>query len=646
MTRDAAAGAHRRCARRIASIALAALLWIVALAPRAVGHEPGPSADPWRRDGLVVDRVSWTFSSSPIPPDADADWREATLPLRWRKPDDVPLVQIWFRLRFAVSESGQAPLALYVPKLGNGGTVWLNGRRVGEVRTMDERTQVRWFRPFLFPIRDDLLRVGDNEIVVRQVTRDARNVLRPMVVGPLDALVERHERTRFWQHTTATIAVWFCVPMGLFLIALWWRRREEGLHAIFGVACLLWALRSASFVVEVVPVALWFPWRLLYYVGTGGFIAAMTIGLAWFADHRPRLLPRIALAYWAVGPLTFLVVGWPAQFLLDQVWLLGFLPMTGWAVAVLARAWWRSRSPSRAVLLLAIAAAIAIALHDYLLGLDPRLLPWGNIFGLHLAAPLVLAALGTHLLDRFVRSAQAAESLAQLLEQRVAARERELADNFARLRVLERERAHNEERERIMRELHDGVGSQLLSSLVTVERGAADREDVARMLRECLDDMRLALDTLTPGSADLGGALGNLRWRLAPRLEAAGIANRWRLQSLPDELPVSPHHALQLLRIVQEALANVIKHAGATRVEVGAALRGDVLEIEVVDDGAGFDAARPTGGRGLRNMRRRAHEAGATLSVEPVPGGGTRVRVLHPVSPPVDHQGEAPYASR
>jgi signal transduction histidine kinase len=115
----------------------------------------------------------------------------------------------------------------------------------------------------------------------------------------------------------------------------------------------------------------------------------------------------------------------------------------------------------------------------------------------------------------------------------VAARERELAANFERLRALELGRAHAEERERIMRELHDGVGSQPLSSLAAVERGAADSGAVARMLRECLDDMRLAIDTLAPGSADLGGALGNLRWRLSPRLEAAGIASRWRRSRCP-----------------------------------------------------------------------------------------------------------------
>jgi signal transduction histidine kinase len=411
----------------------------------------------------------------------------------------------------------------------------------------------------------------------------------------------------------------------------------------------MWALRSMSFVVESFPLSMWFAWRTVYYVATGGFIALMAIGLARFAGRDPRWLAPLAVGWWAAGPLLFLAFGWPIREQLDQVWLLGFVPLMLYAVVALARAWWRERHGAQLLLLASVVAATGMALHDYVIGLDPQLLPSRSFFGMHLAAPVVLAALGAHLLDRFVRSLEQAESLARSLEQRIATRERELARNFARLRVLERERVLADERQRIMREMHDGVGSQLLTSLAMVERGAADRDDVARMLRECLDDMRLAIDTLTPESADLGGALGNLRYRSAPRFEAMGVHARWRLASLPDTLPVTPHQTLQMLRIVQESLANVLKHARASSVEVSATVEEGVLVIEVADDGVGFDGTRESSGRGLRNMRRRATEARATLGIGPREGGGTRVRIARPLSsdaPPGDdaagHQGDAP----
>jgi signal transduction histidine kinase len=585
-------------------------------------------ADPSLPGGLLIRRVRWILSdSATAPPDDAPGWRTAELPLRWQHPDEGRLSAAWFRASFELDDPARMLLGLYLPKFGNGGTVWLNGHVVGAVRTVDERVQVRWFRPFLFTVHSDLLRPGRNELLVRQQTRDPRNVFRSLEIGPLDLLAERHDALLFWQHTMATPAAWFCLLVGLFMIGVWWRRSDEVLFAVFGVSCLMWSIRSLSFIVEVIPLQHWFAWRALHHVATGGFIALMAIGLAWFAGRHPRILVPVAIGYWAAGVAVFLLIGWPARDWLDRFWVLGFLPLMVYSVGALAGTWWREREGSQLALLIAILCAIAMALHDYAIGRDPSLLPASTFFGMHVAAPVVLASLGAHLLDRFVRSLQGFETLTRSLEQRVAAREHELAVNFMRLRSLERERALADERQRIMREMHDGVGSQLLSSLAMVERGAADRDDIARMLRECLDDMRLAIDTLTPVAADLGGALGNLRYRLAPRFDALGIRNRWDLQSLPDHLPVNPHDSLQLLRIVQESLANVLKHARARAVSVRASVEAGQLVLEVSDDGVGFDTGVEGPGRGLRNMRRRAADAGATLVIDGSSAGGTRVRI-------------------
>jgi signal transduction histidine kinase len=614
--------------------------------PRVAGTWPGPStasgvdaaaawddasADPRMPGALRIARVRWIVSDSVTAPPEDAPgWQTSNLPLRWTRPDDGRVVGVWYRANFQIDDPGGVLLALYLPKFGNGGTVWLNGHLVGAVRTMDERVQVRWFRPFLFTVRSDLLLPGRNELLFRQQTRDPNNVFRSFTIGPLDELGARHGWLHFWQHTSAALAAWFCLLIGLFMIGVWWRRRDEALLAVFGSACLLWSIRSMSFIVEVIPVQAWFAWRTLYYFSTGGFIALMAIGLAWFAaGKRPGTLVPIALGYWALGVAAFVVLGWPVRDWLDRVWMLGFMPLTLYAVARLAGTWWRERAGSQLLLLLSILCATAMAVHDYLVARNPSLLPGSAFFGMHLAAPVMLTALGAHLLDRFVRSLQSFEALTRSLEQRVAAREHELAVNFARLQALERERTLADERQRIMREMHDGVGSQLLSSLAMVERGAADRGDIARMLRECLDDMRLAIDTLTPGSADLGGALGNLRYRLEPRFDALGIRSRWDLQSLPDHLPVNPHDSLQLLRIVQETLANVVKHAHARSVGVRALVDSDRLVLEIVDDGDGFDPGPQVPGRGLRNMKRRAAEVGATLRIARASPRGTCVRVVY-----------------
>jgi signal transduction histidine kinase len=98
----------------------------------------------------------------------------------------------------------------------------------------------------------------------------------------------------------------------------------------------------------------------------------------------------------------------------------------------------------------------------------------------------------------------------------------------------------------------------------------------------------------------------------------------------PDELPALPAAVeVAALRIAQEAMTNVARHAGATRCEVALAL-GDGLRIEVRDDGAGVNGAKP--GVGTVSMQERAGELGGTLAIEPADGGGTVVRAVLPLA--------------
>ena len=101
------------------------------------------------------------------------------------------------------------------------------------------------------------------------------------------------------------------------------------------------------------------------------------------------------------------------------------------------------------------------------------------------------------------------------------------------------------------------------------ERGALDPKGVAQVLREAIDDMRLAIDTLSPGRDGLLEALGNLRYRLEPRFRAAGVELRFTYRDLPDGLDVPQDAALQILRVLQEALTNVLKHARARQATRG-----------------------------------------------------------------------------
>lgn len=204
---------------------------------------------------------------------------------------------------------------------------------------------------------------------------------------------------------------------------------------------------------------------------------------------------------------------------------------------------------------------------------------------------------------------------------------RSLEEKHAEVLELQRRQVLGEERERIMRDMHDGIGGLLVSTLATLEAGETDPDEIGQALRAALDDLRLMIDSLDPLEEDnLSQALGMYRARILPRLADVGLEVDWQVADLPSIPDFGPHKVLQVLRILQEAVTNVIKHAKATglAVRVGAASGpSPCVRIEVRDNGAGIrEDSRE--GRGLHNMYRRAESIGGALQIESTPAG-TRV---------------------
>jgi signal transduction histidine kinase len=241
---------------------------------------------------------------------------------------------------------------------------------------------------------------------------------------------------------------------------------------------------------------------------------------------------------------------------------------------------------------------------------------------------VILVGFGSSLVARFVASLDRAKAQSRELEQRVQAKSDELARNYERLRDLERQRTIASERERIMREMHDGLGGHLVSTLARVEGRSATLEDAADGLRMALADMRVVIDSLDPGLPDLAALLGVFRGRMGPLLEDAGIDFSWRSELSAREF--GPETSLQVLRILQEIFTNAVRHAQARSIRLEAREEPGHVTIDVRDDGHGFDPA-PARGRGLANIKHRANQIGAELQVSS-DASGTRILLSLPLS--------------
>ncbi len=584
-----------------------------------------------RAEPLTV--VDWAQTTAGAKPAADAPWKTFDLPLRWTAAEDAPLQSVALRLRFRLSAQPTDAWALLLKLDTTGGRVSVNDRVIGEIRMADDFTDVQWRRPHLLAIDPSVLIAGDNVILIQTTYRGGVHALAGVEVGPLTQLSTLYERQFFLSSTLPWIGGTLAALLALIFGVLWLRRRETTL-GLLTLAALLWVARSLFFVIETVPLDARIWMQALFYGSTGIFAAVMTTALLRLAGREVRRDFWLPLVYGVLGPLLLIVTNRNAAPYLDDWWLPGLIMIAGTALfyAVLSRV--RHRERLQIVVVAAIAIAIAASIHDY--ALVRGWLPLGNSLALHWAGPLLLVALAAPLVDRFMRVLSDAELARTDLETRVREREQMLKRNYERLREGERMQATAAERQRIMQDMHDGLGSQLLSSLMLVERGALSQHQVAQILRESIDDMRLAIDALAQGNTDLLASLGNLRFRMEPRFRAAGIELTWDARGLPEELNINPDAVLPILRIVQEALTNALKHSHARAVSVvltvDPADDGPWLQVRVTDNGRGIAGER-VGGRGLLNMRSRAGKIGAQLKLESVPGAGTRVKLTYRLEP-------------
>ena len=455
--------------------------------------------------------------------------------------------------------------------------------------------------------------------------------LYPPILASIDQ-VEPWAARRLWQKGEyQLIAGWTTFLLGLLAVMMVLRSQERSFAAWLAVLCFSWsALAAYALVLE-------YPWggtiRMIAFFAINSLVSTALLGFvdAWSRRPLPWLQP-VALLAW-----TLLVV-------VSAYWLI-FRPMpegydapamiwsvftTVMGVAVVLRLVWhfvsvREDRRIEAALLSIVAVCIVL---DAL----------GTYFGLNTgdyviqSAPVLLFALVAAFIQRNFTLFQSARDLNAHLAARLAEREIELQAAQTREHDRVRLQAHNDERRRIMRDMHDGLGSQLMGMLLAARRGKAEPAAVAEGLQSVIDEMRLMIDSMDSVGESLASALTTFQDRVRPRIEAAGLVLVWK-NLLDTPLPdYPPRVVLQVFRILQEAVNNALKHSGGSRIEisVGPAEDAGSVRLTISDNGKGYSEAS-TSGHGLRNMKTRATLIGATLTLNGSDTGTDVVLMLRPV---------------
>ena len=218
--------------------------------------------------------------------------------------------------------------------------------------------------------------------------------------------------------------------------------------------------------------------------------------------------------------------------------------------------------------------------------------------------------------------------------------ELKLRDAFAQVRTLAgtAEKSREAERTRIAREIHDELGQALtgvkmdlawVRSRLPQDGAIQERFDAMReLLEDAVQIGRRISSDLRPGVLDDLGLVAALQWQAREFTKRTGIAVRI---DAPEDVPVPDERATAAFRICQEALTNVSRHSGATRVQIEVTGQDHELSLVIRDNGKGFEMTQKEGSFGLLGMRERAETWGGKVRVESVIGAGTTVTLSLPL---------------
>ncbi|MFZ1566384.1 sensor histidine kinase, partial [Sphingorhabdus sp.] len=442
------------------------------------------------------------------------------------------------------------------------------------------------------------------------------------------AIRDNYNTQFFWQITAPMAASFAMLILGMLAFLFWLGRREDVELAGLSLSTLLWFLRNYQYFAEVTPFQIEIFNAITVYAT---YFASVATAAFYFCFTKLPRRNAIILLLFLLGVPLVVAHSWFAASN-----LVFYIPTTLliFGVAILAAIdVYRHRDIEHGAIGLAMLMAPIFSLYDVTLANGHR--GWdGNgfylaVFGGFQYTVSFLISFGKRALDAFAELANANVTL----EQRIAETRAELEASEAARQQLVVSHALAGERERLMQEMHDGIGSNLITALA-VARQQKQPVSTIKTLNRALADLKITVDSLEPVEGDIVALIGNLRHRMAGDLRDAGVICKWEAEKCRTLPWLDAANALHVLRIFQEAIGNVLSHSSATEMRIGCREQSydgvDGIAAYVTDNGHGFDASDELPGKGLANISARARSLHGLLHTESEPGRGTTITLWLP----------------
>jgi signal transduction histidine kinase len=561
------------------------------------------------------------------------------LPYHWDRMHRGAGGEAMFEVAFELPGEPSVPYAALLPRVGNRYEIWLNGTllsRSGELGVAGSADYAK--APRYVPIPPQILQKNNLLRIHLDVDGGRSGGLGAVTVGTEQSIRALYGASYRWRVAGALVVLIVMLLVGAVAAALWLtqqgtaasplqnsRPQRDRMYAFAALGALCWALRLSNFLIANPPLP-WPAWGVLMTVALTGAIVYIVLFAIYVGQWQQR---RWAVWFERCAPLLLLLSAllsawgyYSQQLQWITLWFgLTTLCSTVFTVAYLASA---ARNQLRAQRLLAASMAVNLLLNIYDLYIyrvsqalvdNPLSYYTSVLYGVSMFYIVV---------TRFRAASTQARELLHTLEQRVADKETELASSYQKLELLAREQERGAERTRILRDMHDGVGSHISAAIRQLQSGKATDGQVLTTLRDSLDQLKLSIDSMHLVPGDVTALLANMRYRLEPRFVSSGIAFEWDVDLLPTIARLDHSALRQLQYMAFEALSNVLQHSAASTLRIEARGLNDASSVHTavvrfIDDGTGFDIQAITT-RGLASMRERAHVIGANLVLHSVPG--------------------------
>ncbi len=551
-----------------------------------------------------------------------------------------------FALGFDGPPTSAEPWTLYFDRLGNAYQVKINGvvlEQNGVVADADSGDYAKI--PRLIHIPTGVL-LASNQLEVTIHSESGRRSGMPIVwVGPqkdLEPIFQREFALRVGGYGVLTV---FSLIVGTFSLLLWVsqtdpradrRGRRDRLYLFAALAEFSWAFFIADNLIEHPPLP-WQWWYVATNMALGVWIGSLLMfchTMAGWAHHPASRAARyfLLLLFLLCPIVAFTAVTQPAP-LLVTIWQASFsivfIPSTVMFVLKAVR----GGNAMQRVIALAFVVNVPVGLHDfYVMRIGD---PFGSHVYLRYSATLFGLALGAIAIARFRRANLRVRDMLDTLSLRVADKERELSSSYQRMELIAREQERVQERARILRDMHDGVGAHISSAIRQLQSAPTNHDEILLTLQDSLDQLKLSIDALNLPPGDVAALLANLRYRLEPRFGSMGLALEWAVRTLPNVPQLDAGAMRQLQYIIFEVFSNVMQHAHASIMRIEATPQENPsgatgVCIRICDNGRGFDTTQPRR-KGLASMAERAQAIGAAIHLDSR-AGATVVTIALPVT--------------